>query len=106
MSQYQYEVPISCNTTVYLSGINKEIDDVEITIVLKKSNEEIEELTKVDGAGGGMEVRITDEINNDTRLDAYKGPTKFEERNFLTAEISPASENAGNKDKNNSVIEI
>ena len=35
-------------------------------------------LEKVDGACEGSEVRITDNINDDTSLDAYKGPPTLE----------------------------
>ena len=35
-------------------------------------------LAKVDGSGKGSEVRITENINDDTSLDACKGPPTLE----------------------------
>ena len=42
-------------------------------------SEEREGLTKFDDSDEGSEVIITAIINDDTRLDACKGPTTFEE---------------------------
>ena len=59
--------------------INEEVDDVEIMRGCKFLSEEREGLTKLDDSDEGSEVIITAIINDDTRLDACKGPTTFEE---------------------------
>ena len=48
----------------------------------------------------GSEVIILENINDDTSLDACKGPPTLEEGGNTAAESSPKSDIAGSKSKN------
>ena len=76
------------------------MDDVEIMVGLKISNEEIYGLEIVDDSGEGSVMSIMENINDDTSLDTCKVPTTLEEGFNSASGNSPASKNYDIEAKN------
>ena len=62
-------------------------------------------MAKVDVTGEGSEISITEKINYDTSLDAFKGPPTLEVGENPDAGSSPESENAGSEAKKYGAID-
>ena len=63
-------------------------------------------MEKVDDSGEGSELRITDKINYDTILDAFKVPLALEEVENPASGIILVSDNSGSESKNDYATEI
>ena len=79
---------------------------VKVALCNEEKSDSYKGLEIFDGAGEGSEVRMIEEVNDNTSLDACKGPPTLEVGKNPADEISLESDNYGSKSNNDCVIDI
>ena len=79
---------------------------LKIGLCNEEKSDSYKGLAIVDGDCEGSELIITEKINEDTSLDACKGPPTLEVGKNQADEISPKSENYGSESNRDCATEI